>query len=251
MVIGEGKGVCRSSTGGLLYSCEAVPFKYPDTGRYASSPSDQVIYITAGQWPKKSATDRDFALSHSVRLESSASGVRTRFVNASHEATSPNATSKYTAELWKSADGGKTWKSLLSDEGAFYFNDISCFDNEHCVAVGEGFAEDGSTSPGARVYMTEDGKTFKVVHTELSDGASLMAAKMLSLSEIWVGGATKVGGLLAPALALHSTDAGKTWTNEGSTIIGQMITNMDFLSPTHGYATSVSALQVSALLEFS
>jgi photosystem II stability/assembly factor-like uncharacterized protein len=35
--------------------------------------------------------------------------------------------SGYTAELWKSVDGGKTWKSLFSDEGSFYFNDISCF----------------------------------------------------------------------------------------------------------------------------
>jgi hypothetical protein len=44
MVLGEPKGVCRSETGGLLYKCELVPFKNAGTGRYASSPSNQVGY---------------------------------------------------------------------------------------------------------------------------------------------------------------------------------------------------------------
>merc|ERR1711908_98798 len=104
-------------------------------------------------------------------------------------------------------------------------------DDSHCVAVGEGFADDGSKSPGARVYTTTDGETFKEVHREATTGAeSLMAAKMLSATEHWAGGTTRAGGLTAPLLALHSTDAGKTYTNEHGNVIGQMITAMGFVS---------------------
>ena len=152
----------------------------------------------------------------------------------------------------KSTDGGNTFKSLFNDEGNFYFNDIDCNDDTHCVAVGEGYAQDGSKSPGARVYVTTDGETFKMVHQESTTGKeSLMAAKMLSNDEHWAGGATAVGGLVAPALALHTKDGAKTWTNEPGLVVGQMITAMDFISPTHAYATTVNALQVSSLLEYT
>merc|ERR1712224_817111 len=108
-----------------------------------------------------------------------------------------NAT--YTAELWKSSDGGETWKNLIADQGSFYFNDIHCIDDTHCVAVGEGFAEDGSTDPGARVYVTSDGENFKETHRESTTGSeSLVAAKMLTTTEHWAGGTTKTGGLAAP-----------------------------------------------------
>lgn len=78
-----------------------------------------------------------------------------------------------------------------------------------------------------------------------------MAAAYVSETDIWVGGTTKTGGLLAPMLALHSTDGGKTWTNEDNNVVGQMITAFDFVSDTHAYATTVNALQVSSLLEYS
>merc|ERR1711959_157249 len=134
--------------------------------------------------------------------------------------SNPSSTSgKYTAELWKSTDGGDTWKNLITDEGAFYFNDIHCIDETHCVAVGEGFANDGSADPGARVLLTTDGETFKEVHREATTGMeSLMSARMLSPTEYWAGGTSKSGALLAPALALHSKDAGQTHTNEGTSI---------------------------------
>merc|ERR1712087_1066633 len=76
-----------------------------------------------------------------------------------------------------------------------------------------------------------------------------MTARMLSPTEYWAGGSTQQGGLVAPALILHSTDAGQTHTNEGANIRGQSLTSMDCLSPSHCYATSLTSLQICDLLE--
>jgi photosystem II stability/assembly factor-like uncharacterized protein len=130
-------------------------------------------------------------------------------------------------------------------------DDIHCYDEVTCVAVGEGFSHDGSTSPGARVYVTTDGTTFTLKHQE-ADGSSLMAAKMLSKTEHWAGGSSKAGGLTAPVLALHSTDGGESWANDPSAthVPGQMITAFDFVDGV-GYATTVNALQVSSILKYA
>merc|ERR1712048_396418 len=59
----------------------------------------------------------------------------------------------------------------------------------------------------------------------------------------WAGGTTSAGALMKPSLAIH--------TNEGTHIIGQMFTMMDFLSAEHAYATSITSLQTCNLLELS
>lgn len=253
MTLTTSSGPCVSTTNGLLYTCHKVPYKYGQTGRYSSMPSANVIYNTAGTWPSKSPSPSP----HTVEVTSRLRLVRKTGQDGWKYEVGPKQwndngvgtdNNTYTAELWKSADGGKTWKNLIADQGNYYFNDIHCIDETHCIAVGEGFAD--GKDPGARVFMTTDGETFKEVHRETSDGCSLMAAKMLSTTEHWAGGTTKTGALVAPVLALHSTDGGKTYTNEHGTVIGQMIMSMDFISNKHGYATTVNALQVSSLLQY-
>jgi len=117
-----------------------------------------------------------------------------------------------------------------------------------CVAVGEGFGDDGSTSPGARVYVTTDGETFTLAW-QGEDGSSLMAAKMLSKTEHWAGG-TAGRSIASPLLALHSTNAGSNYTNEHGGVVGQSITAMDFVGGV-GYATTVNVLQISSLLKYA
>eukprot|EP00940_MAST-03C_sp_MAST-3C-sp2_P002433 g2433.t1 len=248
MTVAGTNGPCVSHTGGALYECHKVPLKNKGTGRYVATPSKDVVYLTAGSWPASPAPTPTgtFHVSRNLRVDTNTFEAQLGPLSSNVEDGEG-----YTAELWKSTNGGKNWTNLISDEGAYYFNDIDCFDETHCVAVGEGFGEDGSTAPGARIYVTSDGETFDLVYTMNTTGAeSLMAAAMLSETEMWAGGTTKTGGLLAPVLALHSTDGGKTWTNEDNGIIGQMITAFDFVSPTHAYATTVNALQVSSLLEY-
>jgi len=252
-------GAAHSTTGALWTSTSKPALKYPGTGRYVASPSKDVIYLTAGQWPHApppppSAGANTVKLTRNLRVHHSDKWMSARFEPVGAEASDLSVeanTTGYTAELWKSEDGGKTWASLLSVAGEFYFNDISCADDNTCIAVGEGFSQDGSTSPGARVYVTTDGKTFAKKY-QGEDGSSLMAAKSISATEHWAGGISKAGAAFAPTLALHSTDTGATWANDPSTskVTGQMITAMDFVGGV-GYATTVNGLQISSLLKYS
>jgi len=253
VVSAAGEGVCLSSDSGATFKCIAVPFKFGPNGRYAAWPSPDVIYVTAGMWPSASAAPahtrgltanlrvarHDFgAVAGGGSLVSLEQGVLAPLANNANNA------SGYTGELWKSSDGGKTWKSLVSDEGNFYFNEIDCFDETTCVAVAEGFGRDGSASPGARVFTSADGESFKVSHHDTTDGTSLMAAKALSKSE------HHVGGLLSGGVGLHTVDGGATYTEAGAKVKGQMITSLSFPTPTHGFATAVNNLQICSLLEY-
>jgi photosystem II stability/assembly factor-like uncharacterized protein len=259
VVMAGGKGPCFSSTAGAIYTCKAASLKVPQSVRYVSAPSKDVIYLSAGQWPssKRGSVQRADGSSHveitqNLRIISGQDGSRRMELGPVARSNDHPANETYNAELLKSTDGGNTWTSLFSDEGNFYFNDIDCIDEDHCVAVGEGFAHDGSGAAGARIYTISDGKTVTLSHFENATGTeSLMAAKMLSQTEHWAGGTQQTGGLMSPAFMFHSTDGGKTYTNENNAIRGQMVTNLDFVSPTHGYATTVNALQISSLLEFA
>lgn len=255
--IGGPKGPCYSTTGGATYKCIKVPLANPGTGRYVSSPSENVIYFTAGSWPSDDPSSRISTsqgethrqLTRMLKLVSNGETGQSRFEFTGE--VSSNGNSSYVGELWKSTDAGETWKSLLSNSGDFYFNDVHCADENHCIAVAEGFGQDGSGDPGARIFLTTDGEKFDEVHRENTTGMeSLMAARMISPTEYWAGGSTKSGALFAPALALHSTDGGQSHTNEGSSIAGNSFTSMDFVSADHGYATAITGAQICNLLEF-
>jgi hypothetical protein len=252
-------GPCFSEDAGASYKCITVPLVNNGTGRYVSSPAENVIYFTAGSWPMDDSSKRTWTegaethrqLTRIVKTVHNSETSESRYEVTDLKQIANDDDEQYVAELWKSSDNGATWKSLLSNTGDYYFNDIHCIDETHCVTVAEGFAKDGSGDPGARVFLTQDGETFSEVHRENTTGEeSLMTCKMLSTTEHWAGGTSKAGSLFAPALALHSTDAGKTHNNEGSSIQGNMFTSMDFLSPEHGYATTITGAQVCNLLEF-
>merc|ERR1712160_83930 len=208
-----------------------------------------VIYFAAGQWPSDSTErvvkvgeEQHVKISRNIRIVDGKKMIHV-------EDTNDDPVNDYTAELWKSTDAGETWTNLMSDEGNFYFNDIHCADETHCVAVAEGFGESGGET-GAHIYMTSDGETFNRVHTQNETGKeSLMTARMISQTEYLAGGSTQQGGMFAPALILRSKDAGATHVNEGASGMGNSLTSMDCLSADHCYATALSALQICNILE--
>ncbi len=271
VALASDSGPCLSTNGGRTFKCYQVPFKYGNWGRYVSWPSADVIYITAGNWPNSSSTNRmrqrqltanlhvvtrslhgaaGSAIGSTLALETRAPRPLDATQTQQAVQTSPGTaigSPGYFAELWKSADGGASWTSLVTDEGRFYFNGIDCIDEIHCVAVAEGFGHDGSTAPGARVFTTSDGAAFRQSHLEDVDGSELMAVRMLSPTE------HHVGGLLQGGVSLHSDDGGASYVKQGATVAarGQKITDMSFPTATHGFATSISRLQICSLLEYA
>jgi len=253
MMIAGANEVCFGALGGATYSCsKKVPLKYKGTGRYASRPNGgKVIYFAAGRWSDSAervvqvGEEQHIKLSKNLRI---IDGKKMAFV--ADAPTGIDDPSDYSAELWKSTDGGETWTNIFTDEGNFYFNDIHCADETHCVVIAEGFGDTGG-EPGVHVLLTADGETFNKVHSVANTGKeSLMTARMLTPTEYWAAGTTAGGSLLAPAMILHSTDGGATHTDEGSAIRGQMITSMDCISAGHCYATALTATQICNLLEY-
>jgi len=281
VALATSSGVCTSTNNGATFSCHTVPFKAGPMGRYVSWPSPDTIYVTAGTWPESKANPATSSetphqltailhlhnhslngLVHGGPVHAGSVQTSTQLLRLTADLEMPatkqdvTATSRklstndgdppptgYIAELWKSSDGGKTWRQLMADSGKFYLNDIDCADESHCVTVGEGFGKDGSTDPGARVYVSTDGEKFGLAHHETTDGSSLMAVKALSTTE------HHVGGRLEDGISLHSADGGKTYEKLGADIRGQMITSLSFPTPNHAFATSVNALQICSLLE--
>jgi hypothetical protein len=253
MMITGGNAVCISQLGGAHYKCSTkVPLANPGTGRYASRPNGgDTIYFAAGQWPSDSSErvvkvgdEEHRRLTRNVRI------IDGKKMEVAPEQSNDDPTNDYSAELWKSTDGGSSWTNLMNNTGNFYFNDIHCYDETNCVAVAEGFGESGGET-GARIYRTNDGENFELVlHQDDTHAESFMTVRMLSQTEYWVGGSTKPGALVDPALIIHSVDGGATHTDETNGIIGQMMTSMDCLSKEHCFATSITALQTCDLLEF-
>ena len=103
----------------------------------------------------------------------------------------------------------------------------------------DGIAKAIGLAPAGSVISVAAG-----TYHEAVDGSSLMAVTMLSATE------HHAGGKLAEGVSLHTVDGGATYTATGKSIKGQQITDMSFISPTHGYATAVNFLQICSLLEF-
>jgi len=239
--------VFSSSDGGKTYKKAAhIPFASPGTGRYASAPKPDVIYISAGKWPTSAhASPERHQLTSRYSIgtyDFGAAGKTSRMEVHPPVAATANGAG-YSAEIWKSVDGGKSWLSVFNSTGEFYFNEINCFDERNCIAVGEGFGNDGSTSPGARVYVTNDGETFTKTFQGV-DGSGMMAAHMLSATDHHAGG--RGNGWVTQ----HSTNGGLTYSPGGVNIKGNSVTNFGFVSATHAYATTINQLQVCSLLEF-
>jgi hypothetical protein len=154
--------VMSSSSYGWFWSEHAIP-ELQTTTRYIAAPTDDVIYATAGEWPKQSnsASVGSYAFSARWTLTPHAttkqvSAVPTYGKLTTKHAEAIGASTGYKMQIVKSADGGNTWTSqFYSDSLPLYFNGIDCYDAEHCCAAAEG--------DYVAVYCTADGTNWNQV----------------------------------------------------------------------------------------
>jgi photosystem II stability/assembly factor-like uncharacterized protein len=124
--------------------------------------------------------------------------------------------SGYSAEIARTTDGGKTWATVFSNFGAFYFNGIECASAQDCCAVAEdeGPPYNNASVVGTYVFCTADGgDTWVDTFRDMDSASSLLDIAALSPLEYWAVGAEL--GAVGPRnpTFFHTTDAGTTWTN--------------------------------------
>lgn len=208
---GRKQGVAISVNSGKQFTAYDAGL-YTDA-RYGAFPTDDIWYVAAGSWPDS----QDWAPRAGSRHMRSR---RTQYLTPDGKLNTkvfdqPKVNDgQYSAQISKTEDGGKTWKSVFSENNTFYFNGIDCAPNNASVCCAVGEASDTNVS-GARIHCTVDGgktwtRNFWAPSTQTVH-YSLIEMRYASDTEVWA-----VGGQLtrvAPsAWFVHSSDGGKTWT---------------------------------------
>jgi hypothetical protein len=236
-------GALSTDGGNYFYPFDTGMNKTIHPARYGAYPSDSVWYISAGTWPmdddELAATargdERVKYLSSKISVDTRGSLPRVNLDGLLGKKKRANVGdgSGFSGAIAKTTDGGKTFL-VVHTEDNFYFNAISCANENLCIAAME------NEQTGAGVMTTDGGKTWKQVVTDA--GMSMMSAKMVSDKEGWLagGGAAAHGGM--EGHFWHSTDGGATWELE--TLSGNMPIDIAF-SPKNnknavGYAACIS-----------
>jgi len=246
--ITNGERISSSADNGASWTETKIP-QLLTSARYVAAPSDKILYVSAGEWPQQSSQKDSNAFPLSARWTVSPaattkqlSAIPTYGKVTKRHAEATDQPTTYKMQMLKSVDGGATWTSqFFSDSLNLYFNAVDCYDAEHCCAAAEG--------DSVAVYCTNDGQNWSQVYHNPSETLSLMGAAYVGPQEIWIGGGN-LSQIDMYAFFLHSTDGGKTWTEEGTDIYGQYPNDLSFVSPTQGWASTFNNLQQSGLLQF-
>ena len=241
------EGVSVSSDRGVTWSHSKATSK--TLTRYASMPSDQVWYLTAGIWAEDEASQADPSFEplrslssqlslgydvqngrYEVRMKKVPKNKKRRKSHDSHDSHHTNNVHHHHmkkdsarvvrkllqsdaiwGEIWKTSDAGASWRMVYRNDGEYYFNAIDCCDIDTCYAVAEGDSDAGSSMPGTRILQTTDaGASWNVTYYNDLDGSSLMGVHCVSQMEAWAaGGAIVERGFHGDFL--HTVDGGKHW----------------------------------------
>lgn len=259
-----GEGTEEGSLGGVGYSTDGGEFfrahKWPTdlgidpdaTARYGAFPSATTWYVSGGNWPA-SQYDKQVAAANGKRHISQRLVVdlETGAYERVAPHADPNGTATYHAVMTKTTDGGKTWSVQFNHTGDYYYNQVDCFSETTCMAVAEGFENDGSGAPGAHIHGTTDGETWEELFVFGADKAgSVLAVKMLSETEAWVATTYEHTIVDNGAAFLHTTDGGKTWDQSKTLPDVGDITSLSFINHTCAYAGAVTVAQDATVLAY-
>lgn len=132
--------------------------------------------------------------------------------------------------IWKTEDGGTTWKSVFTHAGTF-FRALTFLDAKHGFAGNLGAGLSPSISDATILYETKDaGVTWTPVTTITGDAP----AGVCNLTAIDATNLVAVGRTNGPAHVIMSHDAGATWTSTSVKKELSMLIDARFTSPTEG-----------------
>jgi photosystem II stability/assembly factor-like uncharacterized protein len=228
-------GVAFSTDGGDSWGAASIANE--PNPRYGAFPSANTWYVSAGMWNTTESTynvksSTSHRQSHRVNI---GSGKEHKVKMVGKVGDSTNG---WYGALYKTTDGGATFtKQYSSPEGSmFYFNAISCSDENNCIAVAEGYNND-MTAPYAGVYQTTDGGANWKASWESNQIQGLMGCDMISNTEGWFAASPAQRSIATDFY--HTTDGGATWTLEQS-LSGCYALDMD-MAGTLGVATCMNS----------
>jgi len=246
------EGVGFSIDGGASFT--VYDAKLTTEARYGAFPTDDTWYVAAGEWPSNGNDDdpQDLNVKSPTKYLSrrfrksrlqKADGHMMRNLGELEAEVLPTMGAVpgagYQAQITKTTDGGKTFKTMFNESNHFYFNSIDCQPNNEnwCCAVGEGFQD--SALPGGRIHCTTDGgaswnRTFWMAGTS-QEQYSLMELRFTTDNDVWALG-SELNSLYSSAWFLYSGDGGMTWTQGTTPMQGYTPLGLSFVDPTHAFA---------------
>mmetsp|Transcript_110234 Transcript_110234/g.321022 ORF Transcript_110234/g.321022 Transcript_110234/m.321022 type:complete len:387 (-) Transcript_110234:119-1279(-) len=182
--------------------------------RYGDFPSATTWYVTEGGWPTGAGAE---AFAHAAPNLEEGYELSANIRVGKQDNSNKKASTGYTANIWKTSDGGKTFEKVFSSAAtdSFYFNAISCGSETSCVAVAEGEVPDTKIIiPQSFAYHTENGgKTWKKVFDGGDAYKSLMGVKMVNELEGWMvpSGMKENSTTVAVTDFMYTSNGGATW----------------------------------------
>jgi len=181
---------------------------------------------------------------HEIRRNTT-TGETFHYVRTHFDTSGAVGDGEYTGAIIKTIDGGANWTLQFQDSGRFYFNGIHCATEDKCVAVAEGH---NCANPGAYIYVTEDGgKVWSLQHSDQGASHTLMGARMVSETEVFVVGGDARG--LQHGGFYHSVNGGYDW-DTNNTMIGVMPLAIDCYDGSHCFAAATTITQQCTLIAY-
>eukprot|EP00010_Vexillifera_abyssalis_P003462 CAMPEP_0201559894 /NCGR_PEP_ID=MMETSP0173_2-20130828/77016_1 /ASSEMBLY_ACC=CAM_ASM_000268 /TAXON_ID=218659 /ORGANISM="Vexillifera sp., Strain DIVA3 564/2" /LENGTH=368 /DNA_ID=CAMNT_0047974245 /DNA_START=104 /DNA_END=1210 /DNA_ORIENTATION=+ len=245
--LGDGAdGIQLSSDAGETWAQK--PWTSDTSVRYCSGVNPSTVFVTGGMWPStdeqtRSVSENGRQLSRHLFVDPQRQEMVWRQARTQRSAVD-SPLEGYQAVISLTTDAGLTWTELVNDPNqGYYFNQIDCVSQRHCIVVGEG--ADASGASVAYVWSTDDG--FKSTTKTTVPNASLMAVSSLNSTHAWIGGAqpSPTGG--AAALFMSTVDGGKTWRTAQSSLNDFAVTDISTVSGNAAFAAGITRFGLSSL----
>jgi hypothetical protein len=210
--------------------------------RYGAFPSPTTWYVSQGMWAdseedvlvkklgKESNRWAEYSDYHRLNSRVKVHKQTGRMVvdfNRGQPIKETNTTTGWWGGISKTTDAGKTWSQVFITNPTtdyIYFNQISCFTVDNCMAVAEG--EDGQGNPLVAVYTTFDGGANWEKSFSAPNVMSMMGSVVVSGKVGWISG-SGYSGRTMEGYFYKTVDGGKTFTLE-QTLAGCYPMDIDF-----------------------
>jgi len=251
----NGDGVQISTDGGSTWTGQ--DWKQGTTSRYGSFISKDLGYVTGGSWPDEASSSK-FSFPYKFNRHLEFDGKKVRRVNHQRRHPTPNNIHSqgivppgYQGVLALATSEASTWQTLINATNqGFYFNQISCLDQNNCWVTAEG----NNITNGlvaAWIFATTDG--WKTTTTQLYyEGGSLVAIEMISPTFGWASGAYvgQEGSEEALKGAFFQTTDGQTWQQAGS-LNDFYAMDLSVIDQNNAFASGVTEFGLSSLARYS